>query len=241
VLVRVLPDFGPRSAYRWLIMAMFVAVFALVLAYLALVTGYLALRTLARLRAATAVLAKASTDAPDGPGGPRRKRWRNLVEITEEQIRTTAAVAAELDEVRTELVAHRGTLDAAVQAGRQQIAADLHQSNARLDTYRDEIDVALAHALRNVALVRYDAFDDMAGRMSFSVAMLDDNGDGLALSSIAGRSDTRIYAKGVQGGRSEYDLSPEEDQAITAAIRNRSERVASERAATRRRQDRRAS
>jgi hypothetical protein len=211
-------------------MTTFVAVFAMVLAYLALVTGYLALRTLARLRASTAVLAKTSTD------GQRR----NLVEIAEEQIRVTAAVSTELVQVRSELAAHRDMLDSAVQAGRQQISASLQQSSSRLDAYRGEIDVALAAALRNVALVRYDAFDDMAGRMSFSVAMLDDNGDGLTLSSIAGRSDTRVYAKGIQSSRSDHELSPEEDQAITAAIRHRSERMSAERAA-RRRPDRKAS
>lgn len=215
-------------------MLTFVAVFAMVLAYLALVTGYLALRTLARLRASTVVLAKAAVDG----------QHRNLLDITEEQIRKTAAIAAELEQVRTELQTHRGTLNAAVQAGRQQIQTALYQSATRLDEYRGEIDTALAHAVRNVALVRYDAFDDMAGRMSFSLALLDDNGDGLTLTSIAGRDDTRVYAKGIRGARSDHELSPEEDQAITAAIRNGSERATAERNATQarqRRQERRAS
>lgn len=215
-------------------MLTFVAVFAMVLAYLALVTGYLALRTLARLRASTVVLAKAAVDG----------HHRNLIDITEEQIRTTAAVAAELEQVRTELQTHRVTLDTAVQAGRHQIQTALYQSATRLDDYRGEIDAALAHAVRNVALVRYDAFDDMAGRLSFSLALLDDNGDGLTLTSIAGRDDTRVYAKGIRGARSDHELSPEEDQAITAAVRNGSERATAERNATQarqRRQERRAS
>jgi hypothetical protein len=202
-------------------MLTFVAVFAMVLAYLALVTGYLALRTLARLRASTAVLAKMNADG----------QQRNLVEITEEQVRITAAVAADLEQVRSELQVHRGTLESAVQAGRQQINTALQQSATRLDEYRGDVDSALAYAVRNVALVRYDAFDDMAGRMSFSVALLDDNGDGLTMTSIAGRTDTRVYAKGIQGGRSDHELSPEEDQAITAAIRSHTERLSAERAA----------
>jgi hypothetical protein len=218
-------------------MVTFVAVFAMVLAYFALVIAYLALRTLAKLRATTYFLAKTSSD------GHRR----NLLEITAEHVRVTTAVAAELEQVRAELGTHRGTLDAAVQAGRQQITTSLRQSAARLDEYRGEIDAALAHALRNVALVRYDAFDDLAGRMSFSVALLDDNGDGVTISSIAGRNDTRVYAKGISGGRSDHELSPEEDQAITAAIRSRAERLDSERRernernAARRRPERRAS
>lgn len=76
----------------------------------------------------------------------------------------------------------------------------------------------LADALRHVAVVRYDAFQDMGGRMSFSVALLDDAGDGLVITSINGRSETRTYAKGVKGGQSEANLSPEEQQAIAFAL-----------------------
>ncbi len=74
--------------------------------------------------------------------------------------------------------------------------------------------VDLADAIRHVAVVRYDAFNDMGGRMSFSAALLDDAGDGVVISSINGRTETRTYAKGVKGGMSEADLSPEEVQVI---------------------------
>lgn len=74
-------------------------------------------------------------------------------------------------------------------------------------------------ALRHVAVVRYDAFPDMGGRLSFSAALLDDAGDGLVLTSINGRSETRTYAKGVKGGTGEQQLSPEEEQAIGFATR----------------------
>jgi hypothetical protein len=74
--------------------------------------------------------------------------------------------------------------------------------------------VDLADAIRHVAVVRYDAFNDMGGRMSFSAALLDDAGDGVVISSINGRTETRTYAKGVKGGTSDAELSPEEVQAI---------------------------
>jgi hypothetical protein len=77
----------------------------------------------------------------------------------------------------------------------------------------------IADALRHVAVVRYDAFQDMGGRMSFSAALLDDAGDGIVLTAINGRSETRAYAKGVKGGASEHSLSPEEQQAIDHALR----------------------
>ena len=80
----------------------------------------------------------------------------------------------------------------------------------------------LADAIRHVSVVRYDAFGDMGGRLSFSAAMLDDGGDGLVLTSIHGRSETRSYIKGVKSGQSEASLSPEELQAISFALRGRS-------------------
>ncbi len=67
-------------------------------------------------------------------------------------------------------------------------------------------------------MVRYDAFGDLAGALSFSAALLDDAGNGLVLSSINGRSETRTYAKGVTAGTSDVPLSPEEHEAIAEAF-----------------------
>lgn len=72
-------------------------------------------------------------------------------------------------------------------------------------------------ALRHVGVVRYDAFGDMGGRLSFSAAVFDAQGDGFVLTSINGRSETRTYAKGLAGLQSEQTLSPEEQQAIRDA------------------------
>ncbi|MBY5161424.1 DUF4446 family protein [Salsipaludibacter albus] len=73
-------------------------------------------------------------------------------------------------------------------------------------------------SLSRIGLVRYDAFADLAGAMSFSLAQLDERGDGVVLSAIAGRSDSRFYAKPIEGGRCEYELTPEERIAIERAI-----------------------
>ncbi|MFK5584815.1 MULTISPECIES: DUF4446 family protein [unclassified Serinicoccus] len=75
----------------------------------------------------------------------------------------------------------------------------------------------LSQALRHVAVVRYDAFGDMGGRMSFSAAVVDDTGDGMVISSIHARGESRTYAKGIVGGDSEIVLTPEERQALDAA------------------------
>jgi hypothetical protein len=75
----------------------------------------------------------------------------------------------------------------------------------------------IAQALRHVAVVRYDAFGDMGGRLSFSAAVVDDSGDGLVFSSIHARGESRTYAKGVVGGKSDATLTPEEQQALASA------------------------
>lgn len=75
-------------------------------------------------------------------------------------------------------------------------------------------------ALRHLAVVRYDAFGDMGGRLSWSLALLDDRGDGVVVSSVHGRSEARTYAKNVAGWASEQTLSPEETDAIKRAKRS---------------------
>jgi len=95
------------------------------------------------------------------------------------------------------------------------LRAELSSVERRMHDLRLDV----ADALRHVAVVRYDAFRDMGGRMSFSAALLDDAGDGLVISAIHGRTETRSYAKGVKEGRSDQQLSPEERQAIAFAMR----------------------
>ena len=74
-----------------------------------------------------------------------------------------------------------------------------------------------ADALRHLSVVRYDAFGDVGGHLSWSLAVLDDAGNGVVLTSIHGRSEARTYAKSVAGWTCEQQLSPEEDEAIEHA------------------------
>jgi hypothetical protein len=73
-------------------------------------------------------------------------------------------------------------------------------------------------ALQKFHLVRYDAFDDMGGRLSFSAALLDDHGNGVVVTSINGRTETRTYAKPVRNLQSDHNLSEEERAAIAGAF-----------------------
>jgi hypothetical protein len=72
--------------------------------------------------------------------------------------------------------------------------------------------------VRTVGFTRYDAFHDVGGHLSYSAAFLDEAGDGVVLSAINGRSETRSYAKPVRGGHSDHNLSDEERTAIALAM-----------------------
>jgi hypothetical protein len=78
-----------------------------------------------------------------------------------------------------------------------------------------------------VGLTRYDAFPDAGGHLSYSAAFLDEAGDGVVLSTINGRSETRSYAKPIRGGRSDHNLSDEERAAIAMAMGTRAPNLAS--------------
>jgi hypothetical protein len=74
-----------------------------------------------------------------------------------------------------------------------------------------------SRAIRDVAIVHYDALKEVSGGLSFSLALLNAAGDGIVLTSINGRTETRTYARVVQGGRSRQLLAPEEDHVVRAA------------------------
>jgi hypothetical protein len=72
-------------------------------------------------------------------------------------------------------------------------------------------------AVRDIGIVRYDALREMSGQMSFSLALLNSGGDGVVVSSINGRAETRTYAKTVKAGHGVQELSPEENAAVRSA------------------------
>ncbi|GAA1562236.1 hypothetical protein GCM10009789_14280 [Kribbella sancticallisti] len=90
------------------------------------------------------------------------------------------------------------------------VKAELHRLSRELEEARGE----LRETLQHLAVVRYDAYGEMSGRLSWSMALLDDNGDGVVLTSINGRNDARSYAKEIKAFESDAKLSPEEEEAI---------------------------
>jgi hypothetical protein len=94
------------------------------------------------------------------------------------------------------------------------LEADLEEVNRR----QEELFARLGRSARNLGVVRYDAFEDMGGKMSFSAALVDDHGRGVVITAINGRTDSRTYVKPVDGGSSSQNLSPEEEAAISDAL-----------------------
>jgi sensor domain CHASE-containing protein len=88
-----------------------------------------------------------------------------------------------------------------------------------LNALERELETSSRLALQKVGLVRYNPFQDTGGDQSFAIALLDQSGSGLVISSLHGRAETRIFAKQVANGRSAHSLSDEEQQAIRAAQR----------------------
>jgi hypothetical protein len=87
-----------------------------------------------------------------------------------------------------------------------------------IDERLGEAEVRLDHAIAFSSLVRFDAYNEMSGRQSTSIALLDSTGTGIVISSIHHRDQARVYAKQVREGRGELELAPEEEEAVRAAL-----------------------
>jgi Protein of unknown function (DUF4446) len=115
---------------------------------------------------------------------------------------------------RDDLVAHANALQAAF----QDLHARVEEVAERLDARMEEAEQRLDGTIAYRALVRYDAYGELSGHQSTSLALLDAEQNGVVLSCIAHRDTARLYCKQVHGGRGEHELSPEEDEAIRVAL-----------------------
>lgn len=113
-----------------------------------------------------------------------------------------------------DLVAHAAGLAREFRALHGYVEDMAAHLTGRLDVVETRLDGAIAHT----SLVRYDAYNEMSGRQSTTVALLDDRRDGIVISTIAHRDTARMYVKRVIDGAGELQLSPEEDEAIRLAL-----------------------
>ena len=115
---------------------------------------------------------------------------------------------------RQDLVEHAGALQEAFAALHARVEEVAQRLDERMTAAEDRLDGAIAYR----ALVRYDAYGEMSGHQSTSLALLDADHNGVVLSSIAHRDTARLYCKQVHGGRGEHQLSPEEEEAVRLAL-----------------------
>jgi Protein of unknown function (DUF4446) len=113
-----------------------------------------------------------------------------------------------------DVVAHSASLQDAFGALQDYVAEVAERLDGRLAGAEE----VLAGAIKHRSLVRYDAYNELSGQQSVSIALLDDHRSGVVLSCIHHRDQARVYAKQVREGRSELELSPEEAQALEAAL-----------------------
>jgi hypothetical protein len=88
----------------------------------------------------------------------------------------------------------------------------------RYDRRLGALEGRISRAIQRVGVVNYDAFGDIAGGLSRSIALLDQEGNGVVISQLIGRTDSRLYVKGVASGSGEEPLSPEETAAVEQAL-----------------------
>ncbi len=116
-----------------------------------------------------------------------------------------------------DVIAHSASLQEAFQA-LQEYVGDMA---SRLDSRLDGVEVALTGVISHYALIRYDAYNELSGQQSVSIALLDDRRSGVVLTCIHHRDQARVYAKQVHDGQGELELSPEEAEAVRVALGDR--------------------
>jgi hypothetical protein len=113
-----------------------------------------------------------------------------------------------------DLVAHASDLQAAFAALSGHVEEVAQRLDARMTTAEERLDGAIAYR----ALVRYDAYGELSGHQSTTIALLDATHNGVVISTIAHRDTARMYCKQIHAGRGEQQLSPEEEEAVRLAL-----------------------
>jgi hypothetical protein len=118
------------------------------------------------------------------------------------------------DDAQGDVVAHVAGMQHAFEMLRHYVEGEAE----RLDRRLSDTETLLRGTFAHRALVRYDAYNELSGRQSVSIALLDDERSGIVLSCIHHRDQARVYAKQMHGGQAELELSPEEAEAVRLAL-----------------------
>jgi hypothetical protein len=138
--------------------------------------------------------------------------WLIVVSLKLRRLR--AAQRTVLGAADTDLVSHAATLQDAFVQLRDWVEETATRLDERMLAAEHRIDGCVTYT----SLVRYDAYNEMSGRQSSSLALLDAHRTGVVVSSIQHREQARVYVKPVREGASELELSPEEQEAIETAV-----------------------
>ncbi len=125
---------------------------------------------------------------------------------------------------RSQRILSRGMTDSSLQdiLAKHFIRVDgLEDRIGHLENDLDVLHNLQLNAVQRIGLIRYDAFDDMGGELSFALALLNEHGDGIVMSTITGRQENRTYTKQVIKGRAAIQSSTEENAAIKQAMSGR--------------------
>jgi hypothetical protein len=113
-----------------------------------------------------------------------------------------------------DLVAHAERVETGFADLREWVEETLERVGERMDATEQQLDSCVAHT----SVVRYDAYNELSGHQSSSIALLDSRRSGVVLSSIVHRDQARLYVKRLTEGAPEIELSPEEQQAVETAL-----------------------
>ena len=113
-----------------------------------------------------------------------------------------------------DLVSHAERLESGFTQLRDWVEESMHSIDGRMAHAEQRVDGCIAYH----SLIRYDAYNELSGHQSSSMALLDSHRNGLVLSAIVHRDQARLYVKQVHAGESEVPLSPEEQQAVETAL-----------------------
>jgi hypothetical protein len=128
--------------------------------------------------------------------------------------RLRAAQRTILGGQETDLAAHAASLQEAFVQLRDWVEEVASGLEGRVAATERRVDGSITHT----SVVRYDAMNELSGQQSSTVALLDERRTGVVISSILHRDQARLYVKQVREGNPEYELSPEEQQAVDEAM-----------------------
>jgi hypothetical protein len=137
-----------------------------------------------------------------------------LIVVLRQLRRLRADQRVVLGDTEVDLVAHAAALDAGFKALHEYVTDVAQRVDTRMAVAEQRLDGAISYW----GLIRYDAYNEMSGRQSTSIALLDSSRSGVVLSSIHHRDQARLYAKQVSEGKGELQLSPEEEEALRLAM-----------------------